>query len=222
MDDAPRQLNLSDRDRKAVIHALSYTTHPSAMRRVFQGVEYSLHHQHHPNFIRWSICNGNPVRISFARSLGFGGIIGAFVIAIVLTLSSVSRGWRAMAGVGWALGICTVVASYKGMCICMYSMNHHRHIRPWELFVDADEPMEMQKRSFDSFGTSNSFEEEPWLVKYSEQSLMRKIFDRETWIQEPALRMIQDTIFVQAMLIGLLSAGTFTAIFVPLPPGKFF
>ncbi len=51
---------------------------------------------------------------------------------------------------------------------------------------------------------------------------MRKVFDRETWIQDPALRGIQDIIFVQAMLIGLFAAGVFTAIFVPLPAGNFF
>jgi len=82
--------------------------------------------------------------------------------------------------------------------------------------------MEMGKRSFDSFGSGNSFEQEPWVVKYAEQSLVRKIFDREAWIQDPALRGIQDTIFVQAMIIGVLSAGTFAAIFIPLPPGNFF
>lgn len=82
--------------------------------------------------------------------------------------------------------------------------------------------MEMEKRSFDFFGERNSFEQEPWVVKYSEQSFVRKVFDREAWIQEPALRSIQDTIFVQAMIVGVLSAGTFAAIFIPLPPGNFF
>lgn len=79
-----------------------------------------------------------------------------------------------------------------------------------------------EKRSFDSFGSSNSYEDEPWLVKYQKRNLVRKIFDREVWIQEPALRQIQDTIFVQALLASLLLGGILTAIFVAVPKGGFF
>lgn len=148
--------------------------------------------------------------------------MGGFIMAILLTLSNISRGWRAMGALACGIGVCTLVASYSGMCICMYSMNHHRHIRPWELFVDVEEPTEMQKQSFDSFSTSCSYEDEPWLEKHAKKSLLRKIFDAETRIQEPIVRTIQDTIFVQAMLFGLLSAGTFAALFIPLPSGHFF
>jgi hypothetical protein len=76
--------------------------------------------------------------------------------------------------------------------------------------------------SFDSFGSSNSFESEPWIVKYEKRNIIRKVFDREVWIQEPALRQIQDTIFVQSLLTGLVFAGVCSAIFVPLPSGGFF
>jgi hypothetical protein len=222
MDGAPRELNLSDRDRKAVMHALSYTTHPSALRTAFKTVDSSLRRQNHPNFIRWSICNGNPPRISYARHLGFGGISSATTYAILLTLSHVDRGWRAIAFIGWAIGVASMVASYRGMCICMHTFSrHHHHIRPWDLFLDVDEPEERKKRSFDSFGSSNSYEEEPWIVKYSKRSLLRKVFDREAWIQEPALRQIHDTIFAQALLVGIISGGILTAIFVPLPSGNF-
>jgi hypothetical protein len=221
MDGAPRQLNLSDRNRKAVLHAVSYTTHPSAFRTAFQAVEDSLRRQNHPNFVRWSVTNGNPVRISFARTLGFSGILMAFLVAVLVTLSRASRGWRAMAVIGWAIGICAVVASYRGMCICMYAM-HHRHIRPWELFLDEEEPSETHKRSFESFGSNNSFEDEPWRVKYAQRGLVRKVFDRESWIEDPVLRRIQDTIFVQSLIVGVVSAAILTAIFVPLPAGGFF
>jgi hypothetical protein len=222
MVDAPRQLNLSDRDRRTLLHALSYTTHPSALRIAFEWVDYSLRFQSHPNFIRWSVCNGNPPRVSFARMLGFSGIAMCLGFAIMLTLSTSARGYRAILAIGWAIGICAVVASYRGMCICMYAM-HHRHIRPWELFLDAEEnPEAVGKRSFDSFGSSNSFEHEPWLVKYSEKNLMLKIFDKEAWIEEPMLRQIQDTIFVQSLLIGTAAAAVLALIFVLIPSGNLF
>lgn len=74
--------------------------------------------------------------------------------------------------------------------------------------------------SHSSFGSSNSYKDEPWLVKYQKRNVVRKIFDREVWVQEPALRGIQDTIFVQAMVIALLTAGVLTAIFVCVQGGN--
>lgn len=52
MDGAPRQLNLSARERKQLLIALSHTTHPTAFRQVAWSVESTLRMQAHPNFIR--------------------------------------------------------------------------------------------------------------------------------------------------------------------------
>ncbi|KAK2764658.1 hypothetical protein CKAH01_04823 [Colletotrichum kahawae] len=221
MDGAPRQLNLSAKDRDATLHALATTTHPSACRIALKVIEDSLRKQNHPNFIRWSICNGNPARVTFARALGVGLIAVAFVVAILITLSRARRGWRALAAIGWVLGISTLVAAYKGMCVVLHGM-HHRHVRPWELFVDEETDDEKRRTSLDSFGSSNSFESEPWIVKYEKRNIVRKIFDREVWIEEPALRTIQDTIFIQAMLGALLIGGVLTGIFVAIPHHGYF
>lgn len=94
---------------------------------------------------------------------------------------------------------------------------HHRHLRPWELFGDEDEASsnyDLKKGSFDSLGSSNSYEDEPWVVKYEKRNIVRKVFDREVWIQEPALRQIQDTIFVQALLTAFVIGAVTTAIFL--------
>ena len=221
MDGAPRQLNLSDREQKTVLHALGYTTHPSALRSVSESVESALRRQAHPNFIRWSICNGNPARVTFARALGVGLLVLSLVLALALTLSRVGRGYRALAAIGWVLGTATLVAAYKGMCVVLHGM-HHRHVRPWELFVTDEDAFECQKRSFDSLGSSNSYEEEPWVVRYKKRNMIRKIFDREVWIEEPALRQIQDTIFVQSLIFAVIMAGILSAVFVAVPGGGFF
>lgn len=220
MDGAPRQLNLASWEQKAAVQALSHTTHPSALRGLFKTVDSSLRRQAHPNFVRWSICNGNPARVFFARFLGVFLIFAGFAIAIPITLSKLGRGYRALAAIAWVLGISTLVAAYKGMCVVLHGM-HHRHVRPWELFVQEDGE-EMGKRSFDSFGSQNSYEDEPWIVRYEKRNVVRKVFDREVWIQEPALRQIQDTIFVQALLGSVLLGGVLTAIFVAIPGGHFF
>jgi hypothetical protein len=217
--DAPRQLNLSAREHKATLQALAYTTHPSAFRLIARSIENSLRKQAHPNFVRWSICNGNPARVWFARGLGVAVILLCLVGAVVLTLSGVGRGYRALFAIGWVIGIATLIAGYKGMCVVLHGL-HHRHIRPWELFVKDDS--EAAKPSFESFGSDNSYEDEPWIVKYERRNLVRKVFDREVWIQEPALRQIQDTIFVQSMLSALFLSTVLTAIFVAVPGGRIF
>lgn len=220
MEGAPRQLNLASWEQKAAVQALSHTTHPSALRGLFKTTDSALRRQAHPNFVRWSICNGNPARVFFARGLGVTLILGGFVMATLITLSKLGRGYRALAAISWVIGISTMVAAYKGMCVVLHGM-HHRHIRPWELFVQEDGE-ELGKHSFESFGSQNSYEDEPWVVKYEKRNVVRKIFDREVWIQEPALRSIQDTIFVQAILASLILGGVFTAIFVAVPGGNFY
>ncbi|EMR63955.1 putative regulator of g protein signaling superfamily protein [Eutypa lata UCREL1] len=207
--DAPRQLNLSDRERRTTMAALARTTHPSALRGAARAAEDALRRQAHPNFVRWSICNANPARVS-------GGV---------------KRGYRATPAVGWVLGIATLVAASKGMCVVLHGM-HYRHVRPWELFRDTaaggedgggeDDFSESSSTFFDSFGSVNSYEDEPWVVRYEKRNAVRKIFDRQVWIQEPALRQIQDTIFVQALLAALLVSGVLAAVFVCLPGGNFF
>lgn len=225
MDDAPRQLNLSARERKQLMTALSHTTHPTAFRQVGRSVESTLRLQAHPNFIRWSICNGNGARVTFANLLGAFLIVGSLVAYVLLCLSSVPRGSRAIPAISMVLGISTQVAALKGMCVVLHG-RHHRHVKPWELFEGEEVELQNEKgHSFDScssFGSSNSYEDEPWVVKYQKRNLVRKVFDREVWVQEPALRSIQDTIFVQAMLLALVGAGILTAIFVCVPAGSFF
>ncbi|KAI1123910.1 hypothetical protein F5Y10DRAFT_285554 [Nemania abortiva] len=235
VDGAPRQLNLSAREQKAVVQALSYTTHPSALRTLSRNIENTLRRQAHPNFIRWTICNGNPARVTFARGLGVSSLLLALAGSVVTTLSSADRGWRALFAVLWVFGIATLMTAIKGMCVVLHGL-HHRHVRPWELFIDSGSDSDAHgygygygygyghagKRSFDSFDSSNSYEDEPWVVRYQRRFYVRRVFDREVWIQEPALRQIQDTIFLQSMLSALLGAGVLTAIFVAVPGGGFF
>lgn len=102
---------------------------------------------------------------------------------------------------------------------------HHRHLRPWELFAEDDKSsgdLELKKSSFDTMGSSNSYEDEPWVAKYEKRNLIRKVFDREVWIQEPALRQIQDTIFLQALGGALVITAVSVGIFVAIPKGNYY
>jgi hypothetical protein len=108
---------LSGKERSALLKALSFTTHPSAFRDVLGTVEATLRRQSHPNFIRWTICNGNPARQLFAKQLGIGGIVGGLTTIVLLTVSKAGRGWRAMSAILFVIGIATLFAAWKGMCV---------------------------------------------------------------------------------------------------------
>jgi hypothetical protein len=163
--DGSRQLNLSDRERTAVLHALQHTTHPSALRAAFTSAEFSLRRQAHPNFIRWTICNGNRPRVIFARGLGISLILLGIVADLLITLSSVGRAWRVLPIASLMLGVSTLIAAWKGMCVVLHGM-HHRHLRPWELFADPEDAS-MKTSSEDSLinppTDTGSYEDEPWV-----------------------------------------------------------
>ncbi|KAF1977821.1 hypothetical protein BU23DRAFT_564684 [Bimuria novae-zelandiae CBS 107.79] len=222
-----RELNLSSKERNALLHALQNTTHPSAFRQVIATVEWSLRCQAHPNFIRWTICNGNRPRVIFARGLGIGGIVGGFIAALLITFSGAVRAWRVLSLIGFMIGISTLIAAWKGMCVVLHGM-HHRHLRPWELFASDDEPagsIDIKSDSYESLvciGSSNSYEDEPWVAKYEKRNIVRKVFDREVWIQEPALRQIQDTIFLQAILGATVISFIIVGIFCAVPSGNYY
>lgn len=209
-----------------MLRALQNTTHPSAFRLVKTTTEYSLRKQAHPNFIRWTICNGNRPRVIFARGLGIFCITVALIADVLITLSSAGRGYRVIPIIGWLMGISTLIAAWKGMCVVLHGM-HHRHLRPWELFADCNsdsghsDDFLLSATALTS-NSSNSYEDEPWVVKYRSRNVLRKIFDREIWVREPALRQIQDTIFIQAILGALLLSCIFVGIFCAVPHGNLY
>lgn len=115
MDDAPRQLNLTDLEQKAALQALAHTTHPSAFGLVARQTEAALRQLSHPNFIRWSICNANPSRVCTAWGVGSGVAAVGVLVAVLLTLSGAGRGYRALAVLPWLMGFATLMGVYKGM-----------------------------------------------------------------------------------------------------------
>ena len=209
---------------------MQHTTHPSALRAAFTSAEYSLRRQAHPNFIRWTICNGNRPRVIFARGLGISLILLGILADLLITLSSVGRAWRVLPIVLLIIGISTLIAAWKGMCVVLHGM-HHRHLRPWELFADPEDinassspkTSSSEDSLIDSSSSdTNSYEDEPWVPKYEKRNIVRKVFDREVWIQEPALRQIQDTIFVQSLLGAVLVSCIIVGVFCAVPHGGFF
>jgi hypothetical protein len=207
---APRELNLSHKDRALCFHALQQTTHPSALQPAVTIAEAALRGQSHPNFIRWSICNGNKPRAFFVRTMGVSHIAFGFIIAIVLTLSRASRWWRIFAAPVWWIGISTTVASYKGLCVVLHK-SHARNLRPWEQDVDS-ELEETRRNSFHSV--------ENWSVqiadraRHSDEMVKRdgvnfqhcsrltfgpkNSFDHESWVEKYQRKTVLQRVFDQS------------------------
>ena len=113
---APRELNISTRERDQILHALAHTTHPSAFAQLKATVEWTLRFQSHPNFIKWSLCNGSKARVIFARCLGTTCMLLGLGIALWTILFSMAKGWRAFAALAWFLGIMLLLAAWNGIC----------------------------------------------------------------------------------------------------------
>ena len=132
---SPRELNLSHRHRAAVLHALQHTTHPSAFALVKDMVEGTLRGQSHPNFIRWSICNGNRPRVLFVKWNGYLHFLAGLILAVLLICSSKARWWRLFAFPLLFIGVDICVAAWKGVCVIIHT-SHCRALRPWEQFSE--------------------------------------------------------------------------------------
>jgi hypothetical protein len=205
---APRELNLGHKDRAQCLHAVQHTTHPSAFKPAVKIAKAALRGQSHPNFVRWSICNGNKPRIFFVRTMGVSNIAFGFIIAVFLTLSNVSRWWRILAAPMFFIGYSTMVASYKGLCVILHH-SHTRNLRPWEQDFDS-EMGESRRHSFSSTAQrgvqlalrTGHYED---LNKEEESSIFRPVshqtfgpknsFDNAQWFENYKKRSILSKVF---------------------------
>lgn len=251
---APRELNISDRERTQLLHALQQTTHPSAFQFVETIIDATLRAQLHPNFVRWSICNGNKPKVFFVRVMGVTHTIGGILMAFFFTLSHLSRWWRILNfPITW-IGLATWIAAWKGLCVILHATGRTRNLHPWEdmnslsdgshtISLPDDEESTLalsdaqsfskrsfahsyatdkkRPRSFNTFGTANTYQDEPWVPRYEKKSLQQKVFEKSVWVQDDTLRLLQDKIIVGARIWATIGTLLITIFFVALPKGNF-
>ncbi|OCK82249.1 hypothetical protein K432DRAFT_324605 [Lepidopterella palustris CBS 459.81] len=244
---SPRELNLSHRDRSALLHALSFTTHPSAFTPIATLVTATLRNQAHPNFIRWTICNGNQPRVVFVRTMGILNTFLGLLTLLLITLSKASRWWRILGAMELWLGLMTLIAAFKGLCMILH-YNHGRVLQPWEDFdiepesdpnnsnpgsynmkpKDGDETTlassfwSQRSSRLDAFGIGNAFDKERWLLQWRQTGTLKKVFGKAVWVQEEGIRLLQDRIVKQSQAWAVLVTIIVTAAFVALPKGGFY
>ena len=223
---SPRELNLSHRTRAHVLHALQHTTHPSAFTPVLALVAAMLRAHAHPNFVRWSLCNGNRPRILFLRAFASWWLAVAVALALILILSHCSRWIRiAVAPILW-FGTTNMIAAAQGLCVLLHR-KHTREVHPWELLPDEtasarDVPTPGSAMSFPdpdlekgasppglgprlrALGPANAFDGEPWVARWRTTGWLRKLALREVRVREEALRVMQNRLVRQAEAWALL------------------
>lgn len=147
---------------------------------------------------------------------------------MLLTLSRAPRGYRVLSAIPWVIGAATFGAAREGMCVCLHAMRA-RQVRPWELFGDSEAEVEMGKAELDGVSVSTSglsvmmgAGDAPWVGRYKKRGLLRRVFDRQVRVVEPAVREVQNTLFVQALLVAVLGTTVATGAFVAMPSGNLF
>ena len=236
---SPRQLNLSHNDRATVLRALKYTTHPSALTPIRRALDSTLRKSSHPNFVRWSICNGNKPWTYALRIFAITNIVLGFGIAIALTLSRYSRWWRIFAALEWWFGTTNIIAASQGLCVLLHRL-HRRQNHAWETkdsAPDDDEAMlkgwevgfinyeSTQSRwpvKMEVFGPANNYSDEPWVDNYTRKGRLRKLFEKRVSVHDAGLKAIQNRMIRQAELWALLITIPLTVAFVAIPKGNFY
>lgn len=236
---SPRHLPLSHATLASVLHGLQHTTHPSAFAPVIDLVEAHLRYCVHPNFVRWSICNGNAPRVVFVRTMGVICILLGFTIAALLTLSRASRYYRFLGGLLSLPGLTALIAAWKGLCVILYNTDHRRTLKPWEghegmysfdagLTLACSRPatdslsFNSSAEHFNTFGGSNEDAGIIWAQNYKRKSLFRKVFDDTVAVQEQAIQVLQQKIVGQAFSWAFIINAMILGGMVGIPAGKFY
>lgn len=132
-ESSPRQLDLTQQDRDACLHAIFHTTHPSALLPAFIVAEANLKGCSHPAFIRWSVSNSNKPKLVTNCSLGALFIALGLVLDVLLILSRLSYFLRILCVLLWWPGVTILDAAIRrGLCVFLHFRNV-RQVRPWEV-----------------------------------------------------------------------------------------
>lgn len=226
---APRELNLSQLTRCTLMHALDNTTHPSAFAPILASVSTTLRLQSHPNFMRWSTCNGNKPRTIFFNTLALAFLTFCIFLGSLLVFSSHSRYWRTTIIPPLFLAIVTLVAAHNGLCIILWR-EAKRELHPWEILLPHEDPAESYQLSlhknqsvdssfsaylengvsypadkFAPFGANkNSWANDARVALYERWPVWKQLNVKKVRVQEEGLRFMQNQIVKQAHAWGFI------------------
>jgi hypothetical protein len=192
------ELNLSNHDKFLLLYALQHSNHPTAFK-VAVDYAYTFLRSNFLEFVKQAKQNANPPRQCFAIGLGqvlaFVGVAWAVTMAVACN----ARWIRAMGCPFILLGVVTWYGGLKGSCIVLHSLGHFQ-TKPW----DVDHGMK------------------DWRTLYKKRWYVRKVFDRELVVSEPAIRKGQNILFYQGIWLGFVVTVVVMAACLPVREKRFF
>ncbi|KAL2069256.1 hypothetical protein VTL71DRAFT_15594 [Oculimacula yallundae] len=220
LTDGPKQLNLSSKERELVLFALQRSNHPSSFAVALRAADQVLRNDSYPKFLQLATPNMNRIRQKFAYTMGYLCITLGIFYASIMSLTRARREWRLFGVPLVVLGVATLFAARRGMCLVLHSFGHYQ-VKPWE--VHDPEHAERAHANPEVFlGGKYNSESSDWVHRYNRRYAMRKIFDKEAPVEEPRIRDAQNVIFGQGLFTGFLGSVVIMAIFMSLPPGNDF
>jgi hypothetical protein len=194
----PRPRHLSNHDKFLLLYALQHSNHPTAFK-VAVDYAYTFLRSNFLEFVKQAKQNANPPRQCFAIGLGqvlaFVGVAWAVTMAVACN----ARWIRAMGCPFILLGVVTWYGALKGSCIVLHSLGHFQ-TKPW----DVDHGMK------------------DWRTLYKKRWYVRKVFDRELVVSEPAIRKGQNILFYQGIWLGFVVTVVVMAACLPVREKRFF
>lgn len=228
---SPRQLHLSQEDRDACLHAISHTTHPSALLPAFVAAEAALRARSHPAFISRSASNAAKPRLAASAALGVLLAVLGLALDALLVISRLDRFLRVLCVPLWWPGATVAVAACGYRLCLILRLRNLRQMWPWELLApDEDEhapdrrgtararwrkdragasavPADpLRKPSLQTFGPRNERDAGAWRTAYAARSLYARIFEDAVPIQNQSVRAMQDRAVFLSVAWGGLAA----------------
>ncbi|KAJ6263021.1 hypothetical protein Dda_1579 [Drechslerella dactyloides] len=226
---SPYELNLTSKERLAVLEALSHTTHPSAFAPAVNSVLESLRYQSHPNFVQHSLSNAGRARLRVIRLLATMLILSSVVFGILLTLSRQERWWRLFGVFPFVCGLFALLNASKGICFWLVYLGFKREMLPWELFpaneVDgffSGSKTETDKSDHD-ISEIEEYGIEEWVENYENNTtLLRRLYEQRTEVEEKEVKRVQRVISKQSFAVASVVGLAYVGIFIGLPKGNLF
>ncbi|KAK0110069.1 hypothetical protein ONS95_002726 [Cadophora gregata] len=220
LPNGPKQLNLSSRERELVLYAIARNNHPTSFSVALRAADHVLRNDSYPKFLQLATPNMNRIRQLFAYSMGYLCIFLGVAYAGVMSMSKAEREWRLFAIPLIVLGVATLYAARRGMCLVLHSLGHYQ-VKPWEVY-DPEHAERAHANPEVFLGGKYKSESRDWVQRYNRRYAMRKIFDKEAPVEEPRIRDAQNVIFGQGLFTGFLASLVVMAVFMSLPPANDF
>ncbi|KAK6543527.1 hypothetical protein TWF694_000273 [Orbilia ellipsospora] len=223
---SPYELNLTSKERLAVLEALSHTTHPSVFLPAVNSVLESLRYQSHPNFVQHSLSNAGRARIRAIRLLATLVLLSSLVYGLLLTLSRQARWWRLFGAVPFVMGLFALLNASKGICFWLVYLGFKREMLPWELFPAEEVNNFFSSESSKVEPDASEIEEygiEEWVENYENNTtLLRRMYERRTQVEEKEVKRVQRVISKQSFTVAGVLGLAYIGIFIGLPCGNLF